>query len=189
MDACHRLRYKTPMSWGFIVAVAGACVVGFVGFVLRQLRSPHVMARMGNVDSLREALDATPALVHAKDRGGETPLHHAASHGQLAPLQLLLERGAAVDEKAYGGGTALMLAASQGQVEVLAALLRAGAALDLADDRGVTALHYAACFGHSDVAAMLKQHGARLDVKEEAGRTPLDVARENGKDAVVAQLG
>ena len=87
----------------------------------------------GRIDRLRELLDGDPALVHRRfgelDFGntgnrsltlrGGTLLHVAAEYGNVAAVQLLLDRGADVnaaaeiDDKGVGGQTPVFHAATQ----------------------------------------------------------------------------
>src|SRR5687768_10406679 len=51
------------------------------------------------------------ADTNVKDRrGGATPLMHAAAHGSLDTMRLLLDKGADVNARNTGGATALMWA-------------------------------------------------------------------------------
>jgi ankyrin repeat protein len=76
-------------------------------------------------------------------------------------VQLLLARGAAVDQKDAGGRTALLWAARSGRVDVARALLQAGAKIDVADGTGRTPLTHAAEKGHANIVAVLSALGAK----------------------------
>jgi ankyrin repeat protein len=64
---------------------------------------------------------------------GKTALMDAAEKGYEGAIQLLLKKGAEVDEKDYFGQTALMYAAEKGHTEVLKLLLDKGADFDRED--------------------------------------------------------
>jgi ankyrin repeat protein len=53
--------------------------------------------RSGDTRAVGKMLAENPGLVHARDRAGSTPLHHAAGFGTLATMQLLLDKGADVN--------------------------------------------------------------------------------------------
>ena len=72
--------------------------------------APHdifAAALLGHVDHLRGLLDAQPTLVRAADTGGSTPLHLAAWTGQWEAVQLLVQRGAALNARDARGETPL----------------------------------------------------------------------------------
>ncbi len=59
----------------------------------------HDAARKGDVKKVKELLASDPKLVNDKDKDGDTPLHQAALHGQLAVAQALIDAGANVNAK------------------------------------------------------------------------------------------
>jgi ankyrin repeat protein len=73
---------------------------------------------------------------------GKTPLIAAAERGLLELVDLLLERGAAVNARDNHGKDALIHAASHGFVDVVTLLLRRGADVRTADHKGKRAIDY-----------------------------------------------
>lgn len=63
--------------------------------------------KRGDVERVRALVTAEPALVHARDAEGSTPLHHAAWKGHAEVATLLLGAGADVNAQSrnthYGG--------------------------------------------------------------------------------------
>jgi len=57
----------------------------------------HYAARKGDVKKVKALLAADPKLVSDKDSNGDTALHQAALHGQLAVVQVLIDAGADVN--------------------------------------------------------------------------------------------
>ncbi|WP_205599869.1 ankyrin repeat domain-containing protein, partial [Arhodomonas sp. KWT] len=120
---------------------------------------------------------------------GEPPLIAAARDGDLARVNALLDRGAAVDGEDACGWTPMMRAAAMGHPAVVTRLLEAGADLHARDELGYTALHAAAISGRPEVAGLLLARGVAVDVREtEAGRTPLMWAAREGHTGVVRVL-
>ena len=79
---------------------------------------------------------------------GETrsPLQWAAEYGQLEACELLLEKGATIEERGEDGRTPLMLASIFGHTEVVKLLLKSGAVCKEEEGK-TTALCAAAEFG------------------------------------------
>ena len=124
--------------------------------------------------------------------GGATPLFMAATNGHLPEAQLLLDRGATVNQTASGGITPLFIAAHHGHVEVVEALLNH---VDIrvnegSIDSGVSPLYIASQENCTVVVeTLLKCKG--IDVNKAAndsGATPLSVACNLGHEHVVKLL-
>ncbi|KAG5999565.1 hypothetical protein E4U43_001996 [Claviceps pusilla] len=106
----------------------------------------------------------TALLDHGANIPGSRALFAAARAGNLAAAEVLLVRGADVNEVAN---------------------------LDFYDDRRDnlgTALHAAAEHGKSDMVAFLLKHGARTDLKNGDSMIARDIAEKHGKTDVVKML-
>jgi len=97
--------------------------------------------------------DAASALIdggadiHARSRGGFTPMMFAARVGDAASADVLLAAKADVNEVGPGGMTPLVLASASGQEAFAIQLLDKGANPNAKDEAGATALHYAVLKG------------------------------------------
>lgn len=89
----------------------------------------HEAAKQGNLEKVRSLVAADPALVAAKDKGGETPLHWAAYSGNVDVVRFLLDKGAEVDAKNVRGLTPLAFTAVQGRIEAAGLLIERGLTL------------------------------------------------------------
>ena len=103
--------------------------------------------------ALARALIARDADVN---KTGWTPLHYAASRGQIPMIDLLLEHHAYIDAESPNRTTPLMMAAGYGSVQSTRILLRAGADATVKNAEGLTALDFAMGFGKADAAAALR---------------------------------
>ena len=66
----------------------------------------HDAARKGDANKIKALLQADPKLVADRDKNGDTPLHMACLHGQMAAAQALIDAGADVNAKNnYGAFT------------------------------------------------------------------------------------
>ena len=110
---------------------------------------------------------------------GESPLHVAASVGNVEVVQALLECGGGVEATDGGGTTPLHVAAARSRHDIVLALLKARAPVGQANKEGKTALHIACDLGgkfcDATIGALL-EHGASTARKDEGGCTPLHVA-------------
>jgi ankyrin repeat protein len=86
----------------------------------------HAAASSDDPDAMREAI-AGLANLDARDHCGYTPLGLMALYGRFDGVEMLLERGAAVDAPHSRLGTPLMLALRNGHLEIARALLARGA--------------------------------------------------------------
>ncbi|MEO8013181.1 ankyrin repeat domain-containing protein [Polaromonas sp.] len=77
------------------------------------------------------------------NKTGWTPLHYAASGGNTALIDLLLENSAYIDAESPNGSTPLMMAAMYGSEASVKLLLQQGADTKLKNQQGLTALDFA----------------------------------------------
>lgn len=120
----------------------------------------------GDVDTLARLLDAHPAKIAVSGGQWDRPLLHlAAENGHLACVELLLQRGFAVDHRdELDNATASHWAAAGGHLAVVRRLLEAGADPDGAGDaHEMNVIGWATCFRrvHRPVADFLLAHGAK----------------------------
>lgn len=94
------------------------------------------------------------------NRIGWTPLHYAASTGQLEIARFLLEHQAEVDAPSPNGTTPLMMAARGGHIHVAKILLDAGADVFLKNAIGFNAADFAERYHHIEIASGLR---SRID--------------------------
>jgi ankyrin repeat protein len=106
-------------------------------------------------------LKRQPSLVRSRDNSQCTPLHRAASRGQVAVVRWLLAHNAEVNAKAYNGFTPLHLT-KRGDVARL--LLKHGADPSIRDSWGKTPLQNAAQMGHTHVANAIIEAGHPIDL-------------------------
>jgi ankyrin repeat protein len=128
-------------------------------------------AQSGDVEALRQRLDARPDLINALAGRGfpkATALHLAALRNQHEAARLLIERGADLDAREFPDNAApLHFAAMYGDLDMVRLLVEAGADVDgRGDDPGVGILGWASCFRQvrGDVANYLISHGATLNI-------------------------
>ena len=120
-------------------------------------------ARNGDVDRLVTLLHAHPNGLHARTKPYEWTLLHVAAHsGQLAAVNLLLQRGLDVNAREKGDNTyAMHWAAAAGHLEVVRRLAEAGGdVVGSGDDHELEVIGWASCWDGCDDAA----HHAIIDL-------------------------
>ncbi|WDK16644.1 hypothetical protein CGRA01v4_07927 [Colletotrichum graminicola] len=185
---------KTPLHVAATEENSNSAVIGVLlehGADLRRVDSErrtalHCAIRGEHVEVCRalvwNAGEAREALLLAVDDERRSPLHQAASWGNLVVVGMLLDQGASVDARDRWGMTALHVAVSQGYEEVADLLLRSGADVHAvaARRRKRTAMHIAAHLGHVGVVEVLLRHGAVVDARDGGGETPMNLAVAKG---------
>ena len=101
-----------------------------------------------------------------------TPLGTAAHYGHKRLVELLLAKGAEVNDTS-GGSAALHEAAEGGHGDLAELLLKKGAEVDIRSASGETPLHVASRCGRADVARVLVAQSANINATDSRGRTPL----------------
>jgi len=118
-------------------------------------------AHWNELDSVKLLLSsgANPKLAN---RYGVTPLSEAASVGNAAMIDALLNAGADANTLTTGDGeTVLMTASRTGSLEAVETLLKHGAQVNAKENyRGQTALMWAAAEHHPEIVKALLEHGA-----------------------------
>ncbi|KAA0175016.1 hypothetical protein FNF27_03547 [Cafeteria roenbergensis] len=145
--------------------------------MIMQMKLSHASAA-GDAAAVAEILDAG-ANSGTPDLAGLTPLHHAATNGEPAVIELLVARGASPDTPAANaaGGTPLHCAAGNGQDGACACLLRLGADPSLRNLKGHLPEDLARAFGAAGVLRMLAR--ARQDA-DAAAAAEAEEGRSDG---------
>ena len=99
-----------------------------------------MLAALKGYQGLAEKLIKRGADVN---KTGWTPLHYAATGGQLPLVGLLLENSAYIDAESPNGTTPLMMAAMYGTPAAVKLLLQEGADPRLKNQQGLSALQFA----------------------------------------------
>jgi ankyrin repeat protein len=141
-------------------------------------------AQSGDVEALRQRLDARPDLINAlAGRGFEkaTALHLGALRNRHDAIRLPIERGADLDARDFPDNAApLHFAALHGDLETIRLLVEAGADVEgKGDDYEVGVVGWATCFRQvrQDVAQYLLSHGATLNLWSAIGLGRVDDVR------------
>ena len=123
--------------------------------------TPAIVAAQNNsAGCLRILLEEADLELDRADRWGVTPLQHAARHGHVECIEILLAAGADPSKQSADGSTALHMAVAQDQIQCVRALLQSAAApflLAACDADGRTALQLAENDGAADCEVLLRE--------------------------------
>lgn len=117
-----------------------------------QGESPLMLASIKGQLELAEKMLKKGADVN---KTGWTPLHYAATTGQVNIIRLLLENHAYIDAESPNGSTPLMMASMYGTTAAVTLLLEEGADPLLRNQQGLTALQFAQQASRPDAAELL----------------------------------
>nr|WP_306266980.1 ankyrin repeat domain-containing protein [Pararhizobium sp. IMCC3301] len=129
--------------------------------------------------------------VNFADSEGVTALISASLNGHTATVQLLLEKGAEINQATTNvGATALMAASLNGDPATVQLLLEKGAEINQATtDTGMIALFAASESGHTAAVQLLLENGAEINqVTTDTGENSLMAASKHGHRATVQLL-
>ena len=118
----------------------------------REGESPLMMAAFKGHKDLVRKLIARDAHVN---KTGWTPLHYAATAGNVEIMEILLEEHAFVDAESPNKSTPLMMAAKYGSLAAVKLLLENGAVPTLRNELGMTAIEFAQQSNRADAAELI----------------------------------
>lgn len=111
----------------------------------------------GDVAKVKRLLKEDATLVSMLDAKNLTPLHVAASRGQSAVAQLLIDYGADVNGGSDDEWSPLVFAAYRGHFEVAEILINNGASVTVEEGNPI---HFAGQRKHKEICRLLVEHGA-----------------------------
>lgn len=151
-------------------------------------RTPlHFAAEFGTPAAVATLLELG-ANMEARNVFGMTVLHAAAT-GRVGVVELLLDRGMAINATDKQEETPLFRAVREENPAVVKKLLERGADAFDRDSTGQTVLHVSALSGTSPVITrLLLEYGLDAYALDNKGETPLDKARRNQHTEGIAAL-
>ncbi len=140
----------------------------------------------GNIETVRQALEAGMDVNSSNSDTKLTPLHMAAYNGHTSVVKLLIENDAAIDARDREGKTALTHACTGPFQETVALLLEAGADINAREaTEGFTPLMMAAGLGQMEVVKVLLRNDADTSLRDTDGDRAIDHARTSGHLEIV----
>jgi uncharacterized protein len=145
-----------------------------------------ILALRDDSPRVAEALWKSKALdVNVENASGENALMMAALRGQVAWMQRLLGRGAAMHKD---GWAPIHYAATGPEVKAVALLLERGAPVEALSPDKDTPLMMAARYGAEGSVDLLLARGASASMKNGRNLDAVDLARAGGRDFLLERL-
>lgn len=133
--------------------------------------------KYGRLETAQQSVAAGGRIGNTTGIFRSTPLHIAASFGQVEMARFLIKHGADLFAECTNGLTPLHFAMLKGHVEMVQTLLEAGANPNATSGSiQFTPLHIACFSGRAIMVAILLHHGANVQAKDKNGMTALDWA-------------
>ena len=167
-----------------------------IGFPLNDIDGNsiiHLLAKYDKVNILEEIINYFKVnnldynqIINLKNFDGYTPLHFAASNGNLLTVEYLCNHNADVNSLTENNFTPLHLASGKGNIQVVDCLIKFGANPEAITIYGSSVLHYASGgigISHFDlVKHLIKNYGEikYINFQDEEKYTPLHEATHCG---------
>jgi ankyrin repeat protein len=157
-------------------------------YALTELSEPPISlqeaAAIGDVDLARSLIENGAKVQDFGNTSYTTALHRAAIEGHKPVVELLLAKGAPVNERDLPLKTPLYYAVLNGHKNIVELLLTHGADVNSKDGSGQTPLHWAVEKGHREIVELLIDKGADVGAKNNDGRSPIDVVRRRDRSGI-----
>ncbi|CAB0033543.1 unnamed protein product [Trichogramma brassicae] len=135
---------------------------------MSSLTGRHSSENSGETQAMR--------LLRQRDPEGMTALMLAAQEGHANLCELLLDKGAQLEDQDVRGHGALTWACMRGRIQAVQLLLERGADVAACDRAGRSPLDLAACQVNQKIVQLLLDKGAAIEHVDHKGMRPLDRA-------------
>jgi uncharacterized protein len=151
---------------------------------------PHEAVAAGNLNRVKQLVEADPGLATSYSPDGFPLLALAAAFGHEEVARYLHGKGADLNAVATNGTgySALTGAVASGHASIALWLAENGADVNYRYAKGYSPLLTAAANGHLEIVKMLLAHRADLHTRTDDGKNALNFAQERGHNEVAKYL-
>ncbi|MEE9572535.1 MAG: ankyrin repeat domain-containing protein, partial [Candidatus Neomarinimicrobiota bacterium] len=143
----------------------------------------------GDIERITSLITDDPECINQREeKSGLTPLHKAASNGQIDICKLFIEKGADIHATDNSQGTVLHFAAYYGHPEIIKLFIDKGIDANTQDNDGHTPIIWAVFGKKTNTIDELIKHGADLNPPIRIGRSVLHLAAANSNTEVIKYL-
>ncbi|UCG93256.1 MAG: ankyrin repeat domain-containing protein [candidate division WOR-3 bacterium] len=143
----------------------------------------------GDIERITFLITKDPECANQREeKYGLTPLHMAASNGQIDICKVLIEKGADVHATDYSQRTALHFVAYHGHPEMIKLFIDKGIDANAQDNNGYTPILWAIFGKKTNTINELVQHGADLNPPIRLGRSVLHLAAASSNAEIIEYL-
>eukprot|EP00184_Porphyridium_aerugineum_P002789 CAMPEP_0184700338 /NCGR_PEP_ID=MMETSP0313-20130426/12203_1 /TAXON_ID=2792 /ORGANISM="Porphyridium aerugineum, Strain SAG 1380-2" /LENGTH=588 /DNA_ID=CAMNT_0027159951 /DNA_START=196 /DNA_END=1959 /DNA_ORIENTATION=- len=144
-------------------------------------------AAYGKYEQVVKFIDMGVKL-NCRDERNWTALHLAVENSHENIVELLLNKGANINDEYNYRATALHIATKKNSASMVKLLLNKGANVNHENNYGITPLYSATEYGFENIFNILVANGANVNCKNENGLTPLHRAVMSGHENIVELL-
>lgn len=119
------------------------------------MRKEQLLLLLAEYSALPEYSGMGCVDIESRSLFGDSPIHIAATRGDINEIELLLKCGANINSKGEHGYTALHDAIEQGHKEAVIYLLKYGANPEILNDDGFSAAGLANLLGENEILRLL----------------------------------
>ena len=177
--------HRNPLQRTSLLSILMIFLLAFPAFGPGSGDTIHEAARKGDVERVREILDAHPERLEARDAAGLTALNWASRGVHEDLVRFLVERGADVNAREASGVMPLHSLIFRGERDLVELVVARGADVNARLAQGQTPLLFAVQGGFTGIADILLKNGADPEAGDLLGNTPLLLAASHGREDLV----
>jgi ankyrin repeat protein len=137
------------------------------------------LKRNFDIQKITELINNPSLDINYEDKG-QTLLMFASKEGRTDVVELLLSKGANVNDRNSDGRTPIMFASIEGRTDVVKLLLDRSANPNDKDNYGNSPILWASGNGHTEVVKLLLSKGADPNNEDDLKNTPIMLASKKG---------
>ena len=141
-----------------------------------------------NLKIIKLLLDKKPELLNINGAGKKSPLHFAVIYNCPRIVELLVRKGAKINQGDKFVRSPLLLSCKYGYSKITKYLIECGANIKKCDNSQNSPLHYACAFGNLECVKILLEYGADINCLNMWKNLPIEIALLKNHYGIVKYL-